>query len=120
MLRLFQLFLYSIIQAVTVSKKKSKKSAAKEFNPKFSFEDNFADNGFTYDPMMYAKKKRQLATTLDEKIFQARKERKKQTQVSYKLFCTCNLIFSTTKTLDYSASVLTDSDKSSYRNRPTA
>ena len=64
-------------------KKKTKKSAAKEFNPAFSFEDNFADTGFAYDPLQYAKKKRATATTLDEKIVKARTERKKKSQVSH-------------------------------------
>ena len=76
------------LQAVAVVKAKNKKSKTKEFNSGFSFEDNFADTGFTYDPLRYAKKKRQLASTLDEKIHKARTERKKKTPVR-KSFCFC-------------------------------
>lgn len=70
-----------VLQATAVVKKKTNSQVTKEFNPAFSFEDNFADTGFSYDPLRYAKKKRQLASTLDEKIFQARAERKKKSQV---------------------------------------
>ncbi|XP_067937758.1 probable ATP-dependent RNA helicase DDX27 [Watersipora subatra] len=66
--------------AVAVVKRKQKKSGAKEFNSEFTFEDNFADVGFAYDPLKYVKKKKKPASTLDEKIFKARSERKKKTQ----------------------------------------
>ena len=64
------------MKAVDVIKKAQRKTKAKEFNAEFAFEDNFADVGFNYDPLQFAKKKRFIATTLDEKIQKVRKSQK--------------------------------------------
>ncbi|KAF6039153.1 DDX27 [Bugula neritina] len=65
-------------EAVTVKKK----SASEVFNPSFFFDASFIgnDTGFSYDPSVYAKKKRPTATTLDEKIGKVRADRKKKSQ----------------------------------------
>lgn len=61
-----------------------KKSASEVFNPSFFFDASFIgnDTGFSYDPSVYAKKKRPTATTLDEKIGKVRADRKKKSQVT--------------------------------------
>lgn len=76
--------LYSHQAVKVVKRKSSNKTTAAEFNPSFAFEDNFADPGFTYDPLQYAKKKKPLPTTLDEKIHMKRKGKKTTQQV-----CSC-------------------------------
>lgn len=65
-----------------MKKKKKSKTKAAEFNPAFAFEDNFADAGFSYDPLQYVKKKKPLPTTLDEKIHMKRADKKTLNQVN--------------------------------------
>lgn len=70
-----------------IKRKSSNKTKAAEFNPSFAFEDNFADPGFMYDPLQYAKKKKPMPTTLDEKIHMKRKDKKATKRVRSCLYC---------------------------------